>query len=171
MQTSIVILIAAIVLMVFGSLAAWKPICRRRRRPCLDEARRLFRPQREHLEAKFVDLAQAAHDRGIPRWLDCDFDDEVTYVCNRRTGQLAALVAITVTLAGRKSVLDNLPSGYVGPLHKGKLMAPPTGSLRSATAIFCFDGDCWTTEGRAIFNLSPAETLCFYRRDLQIVSQ
>ena len=29
----------------------------------------------------------------------------------------------------------------------------------------------WITEGQAIFNLSPAETIRFYRRDLQVVNQ
>ncbi|QDU87811.1 hypothetical protein Pla175_11780 [Pirellulimonas nuda] len=33
------------------------------------------------------------------------------------------------------------------------------GNLRSATAIFQFASGVWTTDGRAVFNHSPAETL------------
>ena len=68
-------------------------------------------------------------------------------------------------------MLDILGGGHPGEQLEGELVAPPTGSLRSATAVFCFDGERWTTEGRAIFNLSPAETIRFYRHDLQIVNQ
>ena len=40
------------------------------------------------------------------------------------------------------------------------------GNLRCATAIFMFRDGRWTSEGRAIFNLEPAETLQRYEESL-----
>jgi hypothetical protein len=163
--------VRAIALFVERGLVALRPSRRRQRRFCRSEARRRFHWEREHLEAKFVGLAQVSHNRGTPRWADCDFGDEVTYVRNRRTGQFLALVAITVTLGGRASAIDSLLGG--GGSGRELSTEPPFAaikSIRSATAVFRFDGSHWTTDGSPLFNLSPAEAIRFYRHDLEFVA-
>ena len=52
--------------------------------------------QRERLEAKFFQLAAASgRPRGL-EWTGCDFDDDVVYARDRRSGELCALVAVTI---------------------------------------------------------------------------
>ena len=119
-------------------------------------ARRQFHLQRERLEVKFVQLGTTAAKPDAPRWTDCDFDDDVAYARNRSTGELTAFVAVTIAMedTGRSS--------------GGK---DAVGNLRAATAVFRFDRGHWETEGRAIFNLTPAEAIRFYYRDLEPLGQ
>jgi len=60
-------------------------------------AKEMFRLQRERLEAQFF---QAAAQSGKPRgltWKACDFEDEVRFVRERATNQIAALVAVSIS--------------------------------------------------------------------------
>jgi hypothetical protein len=136
----------------------WRSLRLAWNRPCFDEARRAFHWQREHLEAKFVQLAQCRGKPGRgkpdgPRWSDCRFDDDVAFVRNRYTGELSAFVAIDVSVERCGHALETV------------------GNPQAATAVFRFEGGRWETDGRAIFNLSPSETIRFYRRDLDIIEE
>ena len=121
------------------------------------QARRDFHHQRERLEVKFVQLGLINTKSHTPRWTDCTFDDDVSYARSRSTGELSAFVAVTIEMEG---IDDILPRG-----------GDAIGNLRAATAVFRFDGDRWETDGRAIFNLTPAEAIHFYQRDLEMVGQ
>ena len=119
------------------------------------EARRAFHRQRERLEAKFVQIGSIRAKPNAPRWADCDFEDDVTFAKNRATGELTALVGVTIE---------------IGDLADwGGQASEATGHVRAATAVFRFDRDRWETDGRAIFNLTPAEALRRYQRDLEVV--
>lgn len=43
------------------------------------------------------------------------------------------------------------------------------GNLRAATAVFTWNGREWTTVGRAVFNLEPAEVLERYSTNLDLI--
>ncbi len=122
------------------------------------EARRDFHRQRERLEARFLQLGVASSRLGAPAWMDCEFDDNVAYARNRSTGELAALVAVTIALGQFDEAAEE---------DRGD----PPDQFRSATAVFRFDRGHWVTDGRAIFNLSPTETIHFYHRELEMVGQ
>jgi hypothetical protein len=118
-------------------------------------ARQLFHWRREWLEADFL---KSAGQNGMPRglaWADCDFADEVVFATDRVTGQLRAFVAVTIRFAAVAG----------GGLEDNVNM----GNLRAATAVFHFDGHQWHTEGRAIFNLNPLETVQHFQHELQRV--
>lgn len=141
------------------SLLVWRvPLwIRQRRRAANDRARRDFHLQRERLECVFFETAAiSGKPRGL-RWIDCDFDDDVTYACNRQTGKLAALVACTI----RFEAVEGGGMEHVAAV----------GNLRAATAVFEFDGKHWRTLGRAIFNLNPAEAIEHFRDQLVLVGQ
>jgi hypothetical protein len=151
-----ILLVIAICLLVGGALV-WRPFFAARREARFAEACRGFHHQRERLEAKFVQLGTAGTKPEGPRWTDCYFDDDVAYARSRSTGELSAFVAVTIEMDD----LDPRSSG-----------APDAvGNLRSATAVFRFDGDHWETDGRAIFNLTPTEAIHFYQRDLEMIAQ
>ncbi len=152
------LIITASVALVF-SLALWRipAWLRQRRRSANDQARRDFHLQRERLECVFFQTAAVSgKPRGL-RWVDCDFDDDVTYACNRQSGQLAALVACTISF----EAVDGGGMEHVAAV----------GNLRAATAVFEFNGKQWQTLGRAIFNLNPTETIEHFRDQLVLVGQ
>ena len=142
-------------LLLAGAVASWRPFFTAWREARFAVARRSFHHQRERLEAKFVSLGHVGI--GGPHWNDCDFDDDVAYARSRASGRLSALVAVTVEM----DAMD-------GPSF---LPDSVSGSLRYATAVFHFDGERWDTDGRAIFNLTPAQAIHFYQQDLEMVAQ
>jgi hypothetical protein len=149
--------LAGTCLMAGLGMAAWCYALWHRRR--LDRARlclakELFHRRREWLEADFLSLASAG---GKPRslvWSGCDFANEVAFARDRSSGQLRALVAVTVSFTPSESGgLDDFRSET---------------THRAATSVFRFDGQRWTTDGRAVFNLNPEETIRRYRHELEL---
>jgi hypothetical protein len=143
--------------LVVGVGLAWRPFLAARRGRRFAEACRHFHRQRERLEAKFVQLGAAGAKAEGPRWTDCYFDDDVAYARSRSTGELSAFVAVTIEMDDFDRRLPAIPDAV--------------GNLRSATAVFRFDGHHWETDGRAIFNLTPTEAIHFYQRDLEMVGR
>jgi hypothetical protein len=147
----------AAVLVAIGIWAAAKPYFAERRRAANDHARRSFHLQRERLECLFFQAsAHSGKPRGL-RWMDCDFEDGVTYACNRQNGKLAALVGCTI----RFEAIEGGGMEHVAAVT----------NLRAATAVFEFDGKQWHTLGRVIFNLNPAEAIEHFRDQLVMVGQ
>jgi hypothetical protein len=104
-----------------------------------------FLQQREHLEAAFFAAACASgKPRGL-RWKNCEWESEVAFARERRTGRLAALVAVTIAF-------EAIEGGDMEGVAA-------VGNLRNASAVFFFDGGRWRTTGKAIFNLNPGEAI------------
>lgn len=131
-------------------------------------AKRDFRWQRERLEAKFVQIGQQRVGSTIRRWVDCDFDDEVTFVRSRLTRQLSAFVSVTITL---ESIFPGIEAHEAHDSIPPFLPEPHSKVFRIATGMFVYNGTHWDTDGRIIFNLSPSETIRFYRRDLEAINE
>src|SRR5690606_31115509 len=111
-------------------------------------ARQEFRLQRERLEAKFFALASSTgKPRGL-RWVDCEFDDHITYARDRKSGQLSAFVGVTIAF-----------EAIEGGMMEG---VEAVGNLRAATAVFIYNGRAWDTLGRVMFNLNPSEAIAYY---------
>ena len=144
--TMILLGIAAVLLMIgFGLFLAKTSTDRKR----VAKARQSFQLRREWLEADFLATASTS---GKPRglsWLDCVFEDEVTFARDRFSNQLRALVGVTVSF-------EAIEGG-------GMEHVEAVSNLRSATAVFHFVDEAWTTDGRVVFNLDPAETIDHFR--------
>ena len=147
--------IIAILLLTAAYL--WHPRRRAARALRLGQAKRRFHVQREWLEAKFIQLADSHAGPNAPRWTDCSFSDDVSYVRNRATGELSAFVAMTIASEGDERSLQGT--------------ADAVGNLQAGTAVFRFDCDHWETDGRAILNLSPNEAVHHFGEDLEIVGE
>ena len=152
------LVMSALALAVIVAGFTWRPIQLCWRRSRFVRARRNFHRQREWLEARFLQLGIANAKPEAPPWMDCEFDDDVAYARNRSTGELSALVAVTIALGRFDETAED---------DRGE----PSGQLRAATAVFRLDHGHWITDGRAIFNLSPTETIHFYHRELEMVGQ
>lgn len=150
--------IAAVVVIALAGLAIGLYILLRQREipvveTSLEAARDLFHLRREMLEARFVTLAAGS---GKPRgliWMDCDFDNRVSFARDRNTRHLRALVAVTIRFEAVEG----------GDMEDN----PNVGNLRAATAVFRFDNGQWLTDGRAIFNLNPQEAIKYYQHELE----
>ena len=144
------------VLFLTGLLYFWGPVWRTFREARFVRMQRDFHTQRERLEAKFVQLAAARAKPASPRWEDCEFADDVSYVRHRVTGELSAFVAVSITI-------DETPDGL--NFSSGDAI----GKMQLGTAVFRFDRNHWETDGRAILNLTPKEAVRYYQRDWKIV--
>lgn len=135
----------------------WRPIRAALRASRYERARRDFHRCRERLEAKFMQLAgESGKPRGL-RWASCDFEDDVSYARDRRSGELRAFVAVTI--------------GFEAVEGGGMEDVEAVANLRAATAEFRLLDGRWRTEGRAIFNLNPTEAIDYYRENLELVGQ
>jgi hypothetical protein len=114
----------------------------------IERAREMFKLERRRLEAQFHQAAAASgKPRGL-RWLDCRWDDAVEFVRDRQTGQLAALLGVTVQFeAVEGSDMEGLPA---------------VSNPRNASGVFFFQAGQWSTVGRAIFNMNPGEAAAHF---------
>src|SRR5260370_503187 len=91
--------------------------------------------QREHLEAKFFQLAASSgKPRGL-RWKDCEWGDQVEFARDRQTGQLVALVGVSIAF-------EAIEGGDMEGL-------PAVGNLRGATGVFPYQRGRGHASGRA----------------------
>ena len=142
--------LGAVVALAFRGGRSW---AMRRREAQQLRARQEFLLRREWLEAKFLEIASA---RGLPRglaWVDCDFESPVSFARDRRSGELTALVAVAI----RFEAIEG------GGMEDVEAVA----QRKAATAVFRHDGKQWTTDGRAIFNLNPVETIARFQSELE----
>ncbi|MCA9186583.1 MAG: hypothetical protein R3E01_13660 [Pirellulaceae bacterium] len=150
-----IILIACLGGLASVGVTAWMGhlLNERRRRHRSDDMRKNFFRRREWLEAEFLKLAsRSGKPRGL-EWANCDFDNEVAFARDRHSGELRALVGITVSF----TAIEGGGMEDVEAVH----------NLRSATAVFRCEIDRWTTDGRAVFNLNPNETIRHYQHELE----
>jgi hypothetical protein len=139
-----------------AALFAWRPLRRLGKGIQIERARELFVLQRERLEARFVTAASASgKPRGL-RWKDCDFENDLELARERSTGQLVALVSLTIQFeAIEGSDMEGLPA---------------VGNLRNASAVFFFHRGHWDTTGKAVFNLNPAEVIEHFKNQYEHVA-
>jgi hypothetical protein len=146
----LVVVVATVVL-----IWAWGPLRSLGREIQVERARELFLLQRERLEARFLTAATAS---GKPRgllWKDCAFENDVELARDRYSGQLVALVQVTIQFeAVEGSDMEGLPA---------------VGNLRNASAVFYFQGGHWLTSGRAVFNLNPGEVISHFKKQYERV--
>ena len=133
----------------------WRPLRKFGRQVQVERARELFRMQRERLEAQFLKAAAASgKPRGL-RWLDCDWESPVEFVRDKHTGQIAALVGVTIKFeAIEGSDMEGLPA---------------VDNLRNASAVFYFQRGHWHTVGRALFNMNPDEAVAHFKNQYERV--
>jgi len=149
------IALAAIAVLAAAILFAWRPLRSLGRGIQVERARELFVLQRERLEAKFVTAAsRSGKPRGL-RWKDCSFENEIELAREKNTGQLVALIPVTIQFeAIEGSDMEGLPA---------------VGNLRNASAVFFFQRGHWLTIGKAVFNLNPGEVIQHFKNQYERV--
>jgi len=139
MRSELVISSVVGLIVAAATTVALRPLIRRYRRTRLQRAVRQFRFDREHLEAKFFELAaNSGKPRGL-RWLACDWQNAVRFARDVRTGLLTAFVSVEVRFEAEDG----------GDMED----VAAVGTVRDACALFHWDGRHWGTGGRALFNM------------------
>ena len=114
-----------------------------------------FSERREWLEADFYKLgSESGSPRGL-RWVGCDFQDDVSFAIDKRTGELTALTAVGIQFEAIEG----------GGMEDVEAVA----NEKAATAVFRFDGTEWQATGKTVFNLSPTETIEYYQNELETI--
>lgn len=139
MRSEVLIAIVVGAAVAAATVVVVRPLIRRSRRARLQRAVRRFRFDREHLEAKFFELAaQSGKPRGL-RWLACDWQNSVRFARDVRSGLLTAFVSVEVRFEAEEG----------GDMED----VAAVGTVRDACALFHWDGQHWGTGGRALFNM------------------
>jgi hypothetical protein len=150
------IIVAVAVVAAAALIVGWRRLRARRARDRQRSAIAQFDAQRPTLETEFLAAAAATgKPRGL-RWVKCRLDGPTTFAVDRVSGELYALVGVTVSF-------EAIEGG-------GMEDVAAVGNLRAATAVFIHRDDRWTTDGRVVFNLDPAGTLNHYRESLAAAS-
>ncbi|HZZ81075.1 MAG TPA: hypothetical protein VFE62_21415 [Gemmataceae bacterium] len=119
-------------------------------------ARVVFERDRSTLQAQFFATAAASgKPRGL-RWTECQWNDLIEWVRDRQTGQLLALVGVTISF-------EAIEGGDMEGVAA-------VGNLRNASAVFAYDGGRWHTAGRAVFNLNPAEAVEHFKANYERIA-
>jgi hypothetical protein len=148
-------LLGAILVGLVIVVIAWRPLRALGNEIQIERARELFVLQRERLEARFVTAAVAT---GKPRgllWKDCSFESGIELARERQTGQLVALVSVTIQF-------EAVEGGDMEGL-------PAVSNLRNASAVFFFQRGQWLTAGKAVFNLNPLEVIQHFKNQYEHV--
>jgi hypothetical protein len=104
-----------------------------------------FSAQRESLRAAYFDaVASSGKPRGL-RWQAIEWAEEVTFARDRPSGQLIALVCITVHF-------EAIEGGEMEGIEA-------VGLPRLATAVFIHNKNKWNPTNNIIFNLTPLEVM------------
>ncbi|MEM9660075.1 MAG: hypothetical protein AAF961_17060 [Planctomycetota bacterium] len=145
--TAVVGLFAAAVLGFF-----W----RRWRAAQLDAKQRLamidFVERSDELGASFLAAAgRLGKPRGL-RWKSCTLRDDRRFAKDRSTGELVGLASVEI--------------GFEAIEGGGMEDVEAVGNIRLATSVFTWRDGEWTTDGRAVFNLDPGQTLERYADSL-----
>jgi hypothetical protein len=144
---------------VFGAVALalfWRPLRAFGQEIRLERARELFKLQRERLEAKFFSAAAASgKPRGL-RWKDCQWGEQVEFVRERRTGDIVALIGVTIQF-------EAIEGGDMEGLAA-------VGNLRNASAVFFFHRGHWMTVGKAVFNMNPHEAVEHFKNQYERIT-
>lgn len=135
------ILIAAVVLI----LVVGQPLLKALQKREAETAIRNFRTQREQLEAKFFDIASRLGKPRDLRWLDCDWQDRVTFGREVDSGLLTAFAAVEIRFEAVEG----------GDMEDVAAVS----TVRDAAALFHYKDGSWGTGGRALFNMNPTDAL------------
>lgn len=139
--TAIGILVAAVVLI----LVVGQPLLAALQKREAETAVQKFRTQREQLEAKFFDIASRLGKPRDLRWLDCDWQNRVTFGREVESGLLTAFAAVEIRFEAVEG----------GDMEDVAAVS----TVRDAAALFHYKDGSWGTGGRALFNMNPADAL------------
>ena len=145
MLAAVVLTAVAVLGIVWGIRRWFDPWRAARQQAQAEQAMKQFRLQRELLEAKFFDLARSSgKPRGL-KWLDGDWQSEVTFARACDTGLLTAFVGLHIRF---EAIAGGDMEGVAA-----------VDTVRDAAAVFHFQHGRWGTGGRVLMNMNPSEAV------------
>lgn len=127
------------------ALAIWWRASRRARHHALYQRAIETFPQQSGLAEMFLAAANATgKPRGL-RWKSCELVGQPLFATDHATGEIYGLSGATIGF-------EAIPGGDMEEVEA-------VGDIRYVTAIFVYSHNQWQSDGRAIFNLEPAQAL------------
>ncbi|HET6423664.1 MAG TPA: hypothetical protein VFG20_08285 [Planctomycetaceae bacterium] len=121
------------------------PLAKAWQRRDVQHALKQFRLRREVLEARFFDIARGlGKPRGL-RWIECDWQNAVSFARDKQSGLLTAFVAVNIRF-------EAVEGGEMEDVAA-------VSTVRDAAAVFHYRDGVWGTGGRALFNMNPADAV------------
>jgi hypothetical protein len=146
-------IVAAVLLVLIVVLAVARPLVTSARQRRATRALKQFRLQREQLEAHFFNRAGSlGKPRGL-RWLECDWQSQVTFGRDVKTGILTAFVGVNIRF-------EALEGGDMEDVEAVSM-------VRDAAALFHYHRGRWGTGGRALFNMNPSDALVHFKGQIE----
>src|SRR5690606_25997461 len=109
------------------------------------------------LSELFLAVANATgKPRGL-RWKSCDLEGEPIFARDRASGEIFALAGATIGF-------EAIAGGDMEDVEA-------VGNIRYISAVFVFRDGRWQTDGRAIFNLEPAQAMERLRETNQFIER
>ena len=156
LNPSVLIPVISITVVVVVVVLLWAPVRSYFRTREAERAMRLFRLQREQLKARFFALASSlGKPRGL-RWVECEWQDRVTFARAVDSGLLTAFVGVEIRF-------EAIEGGDMEGVEA-------VGNIRDASAVFHCQHGHWGTGGRALFNMNPDDTLERLEGQFELVS-
>jgi len=147
---------AAVVLVLIVVLAVARPVVGSLRQRRANRALKQFRLQREQLEAHFFHRASSLGKPRDLRWLECDWQSQVTFGRDVKTGILTAFVGVNIRF-------EALEGGDMEGVEA-------VGMVRDAAALFHYHRGRWGTGGRALFNMNPTDALVHFKGQIEPIA-
>jgi hypothetical protein len=152
-KTSLLVIVLCAAGACVIAAVAWRPLVSRLRRRRAADALGAFRMQREQLEAQFFHRAGSlGKPRGL-RWLECDWQDSVTFGRDVKSGIITAFVGVNIRF-------EAIEGGEMEGVES-------VGIVRDAAALFHYQHGRWGTGGRALFNINPSDALVHYKEQIE----
>jgi len=145
----LIVSLSAVIFLSLAGIVLWRPVAARFHKRRQEHAIGLFRLQREQLEAQFFHRAGSlGKPRGL-RWLECDWQNDVTFGRDVKTGMMTAFVGVNIRF-------EAVEGGDMEGVEAVSM-------VRDAAALFHFHRGRWGTGGRALFNMNPADALVRFK--------
>jgi len=158
---TVVLPVAGVAMLIVAGIVVARILWQRadvaQRENALLAGRESFPHRRQELQDRFFAVAsESGKPRGLS-WATCEFQEQAVFARDRESGDLRALVAVEISFAAIEGggMEDN----------------PNVGNIRAASAVFQFDGEAWSTQGRAIFNLEPLEAIEHFKNELELIEE
>lgn len=136
---------------VIVAITLMRVVRRLQNRVAFEQARKQFHKQRERLEAKLVRQIAVPAVAGELEWMDCEFDDEILFLREKKGRGLAAVVAVTL----------GTESEWLTPASEEP--------YRCGVAIFRFQNEKWDVDPKIYMNLGLDDVVRELSRTMEVL--
>ncbi len=143
-MTKVAAFVLAGLVLVWLARNWWQRRSRAQQHDLFQRAVEEFPRQTDHTKKFLAAANTTGKPRGL-RWVSCELQGQPIFATNEATNEIFGLSGATIGF-------EAIPGGDMEEVEA-------VGDIRYVTAVFQYRNSKWQTDGRAIFNLEPAQAL------------